>query len=82
MTPSDLTLRRPIATLVLTALAVIFGIVSFIRLPLREFPDIDPPIISIETNYRGASAAIVESQITQRIEDRVGGIEGIRSIES
>lgn len=49
---------------------------------LREYPDVDPPIVSINTTYTGASAAIIESRITQLLEDRISGIEGIKNIES
>ncbi|MCP3866083.1 MAG: efflux RND transporter permease subunit, partial [Aestuariibacter sp.] len=59
-----------------------FGIVSFSMLSLREYPDIDPPIVSISTNYPGASANIVETRITQLLEDRISGIEGIKNITS
>lgn len=51
-------------------------------MPLREYPNIDPPVVSIDTNYRGASAAVVESRITQLIEDRISGVEGIRHVSS
>ena len=67
---------------VLSLLLVAFGLVSFERLPLRQFPDTDPPIVSIDTTYPGAAAAVVENRITQLIEDRIAGIEGIRTIES
>ncbi|MEM9234426.1 MAG: efflux RND transporter permease subunit, partial [Pseudomonadota bacterium] len=61
---------------------VVFGIVSFDRLPLREYPDIDAPIVTIDIRYPGASASIVETRITQIIEDRIAGVEGIRYISS
>jgi multidrug efflux pump len=79
---SDFSIKRPVFATVLSLLLIVFGIVSYLKLPLREYPDIDPPIISIETNYPGASADIVESRITEIIEDKVAGIEGIRSISS
>jgi multidrug efflux pump len=56
--------------------------VAFDRLPLREYPDIDPPMVSVETRYPGASANVVETRITQLIEDRISGVEGIRTVES
>src|SRR5690606_36176781 len=58
------------------------GVVSFTRLPLREYPDINPPIVSVDTRYTGASAQIIETKVTQVIEDAVAGIEGIKTIES
>jgi len=79
---SDTSVRRPVLALVLNLLLVVFGILSFTHLPLREYPDIDPPIVSITTDYPGAAANVVESRITEVIEDRIAGVEGIRSISS
>ena len=79
---SDLSVKRPVFASVLNILLLVFGIVCFTLLPLREYPDIDPPVVSIDTSYRGASAEIVETQITQIIEDRISGIEGIKNINS
>lgn len=61
---------------------IVLGIVSFLRLPLREYPDIDPPVVSIDTRYTGAAASVVETRITQIIEDRIAGVEGINFISS
>jgi multidrug efflux pump len=79
---SDLSVKRPVFATVINLLIVTFGIVAFLMLPLREYPDIDPPIVNISTNYPGASAAIVETKITQLLEDRISGVEGIKSITS
>lgn len=79
---SDVSVKRPVLAAVLSILLVAFGLLAFDRLPLREFPNIDPPIVSIETVYQGASADVVESRITRIIEDRIAGIEGMRFIES
>lgn len=79
---SDISVRRPVFATVLSLLIVAFGVLSFVNLPLREFPNVDTPIVSVETSYRGASASIVESRITQLIEDRIAGVAGIRSITS
>ena len=79
---SDVSVTRPVFASVLSLLLIAFGLVAFDRLPLREYPDIDPPVVSIETVYPGASANVVESRITQVIEDRIAGVEGIRFIES
>ena len=79
---SDLAVKRPVFATVLSLLLVAFGIISFSRLPLREYPDIDPPVVTIETQYKGASADVVESQITKVIEERIAGVEGIRFISS
>ncbi|OZB03638.1 MAG: multidrug transporter AcrB, partial [Idiomarina sp. 34-48-12] len=79
---SDVSVKRPVFASVVNILLIVFGIVAFTMLPLREYPDIDPPVVSIDTNYTGASADIVETQITQVIEDRISGIEGIKNINS
>ncbi|MBU3021027.1 efflux RND transporter permease subunit [Aestuariibacter sp. A3R04] len=79
---SDVSVKRPVFASVINLLVVIFGIVAISMLSLREYPDIDPPIVSINTNYDGASANIVETRITQLLEDRISGIEGIKNITS
>jgi multidrug efflux pump len=58
------------------------SVISFLRLPLREYPDIDPPVVSIDTTYRGAAASVAETRITEVIEERIAGIEGIQFIQS
>ncbi|ABV37036.1 acriflavin resistance protein [Shewanella sediminis HAW-EB3] len=79
---TDLSVKRPVFASVISILLIAFGLVSFDKLPLREYPNIDPPVVSIQTNYRGASASVVESRITQLVEDRISGVEGIRHINS
>jgi multidrug efflux pump len=79
---SELSVRRPVFATVISLLLVIFGLVSLQRLSVREYPDIDRPVVSITTNYTGASAAVIETKITQVIEDSIAGIEGILKIES
>jgi multidrug efflux pump len=79
---SDVSVRRPVLATVLSLLLVAFGLVAFDRLPLREYPDIDPPVVSVDTVYPGAAANVVETRITQLIEDRIAGVEGIETIES
>ncbi|MEO1101241.1 MAG: efflux RND transporter permease subunit [Pseudomonadota bacterium] len=79
---SDVSVKRPVFASVLALLLVVFGIASFDRLPLREYPDIDPPVVTIDTSYPGASASVVETRITQVIEDRIAGVEGVRFIDS
>ncbi len=79
---SELSVKRPVFAAVLSLLLVVIGIISYTRLPVREYPDINPPVVSVETSYTGASAAIIDTKITQVIEDRISGIEGIRSISS
>ncbi|WOR13837.1 efflux RND transporter permease subunit [Hyphomonas sp. FCG-A18] len=79
---SDTSIKRPVFASVISLILIIFGVVSFDRLSLREYPDIDAPIVSIDTRYAGASANVVETRITQVIEDRIAGVEGIRFINS
>ena len=82
MNISELCIRRPVFATVLSLMLVLFGLVALERLSVREYPDIARPVVSITTTYRGASAAIVEIKITQVIEDRIAGIEGILKLES
>ncbi|MEM9838119.1 MAG: efflux RND transporter permease subunit [Pseudomonadota bacterium] len=82
MVISDLSVKRPVLASVFALLLIVFGVVSFDRLPLREYPDIDAPIVTVEVSYPGASASVVETRITQIIEDRIAGVEGIRFIDS
>lgn len=79
---TDLSIKRPVLASVLSLLLVAFGALSFFRLPLREYPDIDPPVVSIETNYPGAAAAVVETRITEPLEQSIAGVEGIDTISS
>ena len=82
MNLSELCIRRPVFATVLSLLLVLFGLVALQSLAVREYPDINRPVVSITTIYRGASAAVVENKITQAIEDRIAGIEGILKLES
>ena len=79
---SDVSVKRPVFATVMNLLLVIFGVVAVSMLSLREYPDIDPPIVSVSTTYTGASANIVETRITQLLEDRISGIEGIKNVTS
>ena len=74
---SDICIRRPVFATVLSLTVVLVGLVSYQRLTVREYPNIDPPVVSVETTYTGASAEIIESQVTQILEDSLAGIEGI-----
>ncbi len=82
MVISDLSVKRPVFATVISLLVLAFGILSFRELPLREYPDISPPRVSVSTDYRGASAQVVETKITQVIEDQISGVEGVESITS
>ncbi len=79
---SDLSIRRPVFASVISLLLIAFGIVAYTRLPLREYPDIDPPVVTVTVNYPGAAANIVETQITEIVEERIAGVEGIRFVSS
>ena len=82
MVLSDISIKRPVFATVLSLLIVVFGLAALFELPVREYPDIDPPVVSVATDYIGAAAEVVDTQITQVIEGAISGIEGIRSIES
>ena len=79
---SDQSVRRPVFATVISALLVILGLAALGSLPVRQYPDIDSPVVSIETNYSGASAEVVETKVTQVIEDVIAGIEGIEKLTS
>ncbi|NND43835.1 MAG: efflux RND transporter permease subunit, partial [Xanthomonadales bacterium] len=79
---SDQSVRRPVFATVISMLLVILGLAAMMRLPVRQYPDVDSPVVSIETEYRGASAEVVETKVTQVIEDRIAGIEGIVKLTS
>ncbi|HEX8258476.1 MAG TPA: efflux RND transporter permease subunit, partial [Allosphingosinicella sp.] len=79
---SDLSVKRPVFAAVLALLITIVGIVGFFSLSVREYPDVDPPIVSIDTNYVGAAASVVETRVTQVLEEQLAGIEGLRTITS
>ena len=82
MNLSDLSLRRPVLATVMSILIIVFGLIGFRYLGVREYPAIDPPNISVRTSYTGANAEVVESQITEPLEKAVNSIAGIRSISS
>ena len=79
---SDISVRRPVFAAVLSLLLVLVGAIAYTQLPVRDLPAIEPPIVSVDTSYRGANAEVVENQITQILEDRISGIEGIQAITS
>ncbi|MCB1237648.1 MAG: efflux RND transporter permease subunit, partial [Verrucomicrobiae bacterium] len=79
---SDISIRRPVFATVINLLLIAFGVVAFTRLQVREYPDIDPPVVSIETEYPGAAASVMERRVTQLIEDRIAGVEGIETVTS
>ncbi len=82
MNLSDISIRRPVFATVMSLLLVVLGVIAFTRLTLRELPKIDPPVVSVSVGYPGASAAVVETRVTQLLEDAVAGIEGVNLIDS
>ncbi len=82
MSLSDLSIKRPVFATVMSLLLITLGVIAYTRLTLRELPAIDPPVVSVQVNYPGASAAVVETRVTQILEDAVSGIEGVETLES
>ena len=79
---TELLIRRPVLATVLNLVVVLIGVVAFDRLPVREYPRIDEPVVTVETTYRGASAEIIESRVTKVLEDSLAGIEGVDTLTS
>ncbi len=79
---TDLSIKRPVVASVMSIILVIFGLVTFQEIPTDELPDVQPPVVTIQTDYNGASAEIIDTQITQKIEDFVGGTPGLETIDS
>ena len=77
MNLSEISIRRPVFATVLSLTLLLIGMMAYSRLTVREYPKIDEPVVTVDTTYRGASADIIESQITQPLEDSLSGIEGI-----
>jgi multidrug efflux pump len=78
----ELCIKRPVFATVLSLMIVLIGVISFQRLTVREYPKIDTPVVSVRTVYKGASPQVMESQITQPLEDAISGIEGVRAVKS
>lgn len=82
MVISDISISRPVFATVLSFVVILLGVVSFSKLPVREYPKIDEPAVTVSTTYPGASAEIMETQVTKILEDSISGIEGIKYISS
>jgi multidrug efflux pump len=82
MSLSSISLKRPVLALVMSIIIVLFGAIGFNSLGVREYPAIDPPVITVRTNYTGANAEIIESQITEPLEKAINGIAGVKAISS
>ncbi|MDP2397343.1 MAG: efflux RND transporter permease subunit [Burkholderiales bacterium] len=78
----ELSVRRPVLATVMSLLIMLVGIISFERLTVREYPKIDSPVVSVRTIYTGASPQVIESQVTQPLEDSISGIEGVKTMKS
>ena len=80
---TDVSIRRPVVAWVMSLILIVFGIFVFSKLPVRELPDgLQPPVVQIKVDYKSASAPIIDQEVTQIIEDVVGGAEGIKNIDS
>lgn len=82
MSLSTISIKRPVLTIVMNLMLILFGVIGYTFLGVREFPSIDPPIVSVRTNYAGANPDIIESQITEPLERSINQIDGIRNISS
>jgi multidrug efflux pump len=82
MVLSDVSIKRPVFATVISLTVLVLGLAAFLKLPVREYPAIDPPIVSVTTVYKGASNEVMESRITELIESAVSGIEGVRTLTS
>src|SRR5512137_927913 len=78
----EVCIRRPVLSTVLSLLVLVIGLISYSRLSVREYPKIDEPVVSVQTTYPGASAEVIESQITKVLEDSLAGIEGVELLTS
>ncbi len=79
---STTSIKRPVLAVVMSLLIIIFGLIGFSYLGVREYPSVDPPVINVTTSYTGANAEIIESQITEPLEESINGIAGIRTLSS
>src|SRR5687768_86939 len=82
MTLAEISVRRPVLTIVISVFITIFGAISLKQLGIREYPAVDPPTLSITTSYPGAAAEVVQAQITEPIEEAVNTVAGIRTLTS
>jgi multidrug efflux pump len=78
----EICIRRPVFATMMNLALVLFGAIGLMRLPVRELPDIDPPIVSVTTIYPGAAASVVETEVTERLEDAINTVEGIKTLTS
>ncbi|HSR15434.1 MAG TPA: efflux RND transporter permease subunit, partial [Gemmatimonadales bacterium] len=79
---SDTAIRRPVLATMLSVALVLFGVLGFRELSVREFPDVDPPIVSVTTSLRGANPRVMESAVTDVLEEELATLEGLRTMTS
>lgn len=79
---SETSIKRPVLAVVMSILIILFGLIGYTYLGIREFPSVDPPVVTVQTNYTGANADIIESEITEPLEESINGIAGIRTLTS
>lgn len=82
MSLSAVSIQRPVLASVMSIVIVLFGVIGYTSLGVREYPSVDPPIVTVQTNYTGANAEVIESQITEPLEEQLNGIAGIRTMTS
>jgi multidrug efflux pump len=82
MTLAEISIRRPVSTIVVSVLITLFGVIALTELGVREYPSVDPPTISITTAYAGAAADVVQAQITEPIEEALNTVAGIKTLTS
>ncbi len=79
---SDISIKRPVLSIVMSITIIVFGVIGYSYLGVREYPSVDPPIVTVQTSYTGANADIIESQITEPLEESINGIAGIKTLSS
>ena len=82
MTLSEVSIQRPVLTIVISLFILLAGAISLLQLPVREYPAVDPPTVSITTSYPGAAAEVMQTQVTERIEEAVNTVAGIDTLSS
>src|SRR4030042_5623769 len=82
MSLSAVSIKRPVLAIVMSLVITLFGIIGYTFLGVREYPNVDPPVITVSATYTGANADVIESQITEPLEESISGIDGVRSLKS
>jgi multidrug efflux pump len=79
---SETSIKRPVLSIVMSVSIIVFGLIGYSYLGIREYPSVDPPVVTVQTSYTGANADIIESQITEPLEESINGIAGIKTLSS